>query len=79
MSKELKAELKGKDGVHLKSEDHYNMLGEKSEKEFSAFCPTIKKTIVILDLNGMNRVTIPNDDTGHWPNKLLTFFLTFPR
>jgi len=63
--------------VYLKREDHYEVWGE--EKESPVFCPTIKKNVVISDLNGMNRVIIPNDDIGHRPNRLLTFFLTFPK
>lgn len=65
--------------MYLKNKDHYKLRGEENEKESPVFCPTVKKNVVILDLNGMNRVIIPNDDIGHWPNRLSTFFLTFPK
>lgn len=52
---------------------------EKRMRKSPVFCPTVKKNVVVLDLNGMNRVIIPNDDIGHRPNRLLTFFLTFPK
>lgn len=65
--------------MYLKREDHYILWGEGNEKGSNVFCPTVEKNVVIWDLNGMNRVIIPNDDIGHRPNRLLTFFLTFPK
>lgn len=54
-------------------------MGRREWDSLLYFALQLEKNVVTLDLNDMNRIIIPNDDIGHGPNRLLTFFLTFPK